>query len=137
MMNQDIYSNSKSSIEKEAADRKIPRRFHSKTQEEKTVEIIEAAKTVVAARYPEVTEADITELANITDAAISGESRHYSNDLTFLITLANKAIIENEKLKADLVNFVTPIMERHIALDQITQSLQKPDPTSIAMARLD
>lgn len=137
MTNLDIYSNSKNSTEKDATDRKLERRFHDKTPEQKRAEIVEAARVVVSQRYAQITESDIAELSAINEAISNGEARNLARDLVILAQLANKAILENDKLKSDLIGFTVPIMEKHVALDQITQTLQRPNPISNAMARLD
>jgi hypothetical protein len=129
------YSHLNKSTEKDETDRTITRAFHDQTPEEKRQAIIDAAKAVVTQRYNQVTASDIVELSKIGDAIQNGESRNAARDLIFLLQLANKAILENEKLKSDIIGFTIEPMERHIALDAITKSLSIPDQKATAMAR--
>lgn len=137
MMNQDTYSNSKKFTEKEETDRKLTRQFHNLPQAEKTKEILAAAKAVVAIRYPEITEGDITELASLNDAISSGQDINQAKALIFLLQLSSKAILQNDKLKSDLLGFVIPQLEKHVALEGVVLSLQRPNPNSNAMARFE
>ena len=136
-MTQINYSDLNKSIEKDETDRTIPRAFHNLPLEEKRKEILEVAKSVVNIRYPQITDADIAELANINDAFINGESRNSTRDIIFLMSLANKAIVENEQLKSDLIGFTVPAMEKHVAMDGVIKSLQRPDPKASAMGRFE
>lgn len=98
------------------------------TQADKEKQIYEAAKISVQTRYNSITDSDITELSSIGESLLSDSFTPTKEQIQSLVFLANKAILENNKIKEDMIVWTAAKLENAVALQSVINSftIEKP-----------
>jgi hypothetical protein len=104
-------------------------------QADKEKQIHEAAKLSVQTRYNSITDSDITELSSIGESLLSDSFTPTKEQIQSLVFLANRAILENNKIKEDMIVWTAAKLENAVALQSVVNSLSIEKPrASLARA---